>query len=93
MGRPLTGSLRSYQGLWWVSVPEAHGSSHRRHESFVAEDDARSWQAQAVAALRQNRPLPDPDRFRTTRRTQRKPAGRAQRPRSSPTSPRSHGRG
>ena len=37
MGRPLTGSLRSYQGLWWVSVPEARGSSRRRHESFVAE--------------------------------------------------------
>jgi integrase len=78
MGRPLTGSLRAYQGLWWVSVPEARGSSRRRHESFVAEDDARSWQAQAVAALRQDRPLPDPDRFRTIKRTQRKPAARPQ---------------
>ena len=78
MGRPLTGSLRSYQGLWWVSVPEAHGSSRRRHESFVTEDDARSWQAQAVAALRQGRPLPGPERFRTTTRTQRKPTGRPQ---------------
>ena len=65
MGRPLTGSLRSYQGLWWASVPEARGASRRRHESFVAEDDARSWLAQAVAAVRQGSPLPDPNRFRT----------------------------
>ena len=64
MGRPLTGSLRSYQGLWWVSVPEARGASRRRHESFVAEADARSWLAQAVAAVRQGSPLPDPNRFR-----------------------------
>jgi integrase len=75
MGRPLAGSLRSHQGLWWVSVPEVRGSSRRRHESFVAEDDARTWQAQAVIALRQNRPLPDPDRFRTTTRAPRKPTG------------------
>ena len=72
MGRPLTGSLRSYQGLWWVSVPEARGSSRRRHESFVAEADARSWLAQAVAAVRQGSPLPDPNRFRTKTRTSRK---------------------
>jgi integrase len=72
MGRPLTGSLRSYQGLWWVSVPEARGASHRRHESFVAEDDARSWLAQAVAAVREGSPLPDPERFRTKTRTPRK---------------------
>ena len=65
MGRPLTGSLRSYQGLWWASVPEARGASRRRHESFVAEADARSWLAQAVAAVRQGSPLPDPERFRT----------------------------
>ena len=72
MGRPLTGSLRSYQGLWWVSVPEARGSSRRRHESFVAEADARSWLAQAVAAVRQGSPLPEPNRFRTKTRTSRK---------------------
>ena len=76
MGRPLSGSVRSYQGLWWVSVPESRGSSRRRHESFVAEADARSWQAQAVAALRQNRPLPDPERSRTTKRSQRRSAAR-----------------
>jgi integrase len=69
MGRPLTGSLRSYQGLWWVSVPEARGAARRRHESFVAESDARSWLAQAVAAIRDGRPLPDPERFRTKKRT------------------------
>ena len=72
MGRPLTGSLRSYQGLWWVSVPEARGASRRRHESFVAEADARSWLAQAVIAVRQGSPLPDPERFRTKTRTSRK---------------------
>jgi integrase len=72
MGRPLTGSLRSYQGLWWVSVPEARGASRRRHESFVAEADARSWLAQAIAAVRQGSPLPDPERFRTKARTSRK---------------------
>jgi integrase len=76
MGRPLSGSVRSYQGLWWVSVPESRGSSRRRHESFVAEADARSWQAQAVAALRQSRPLPDPERFRSTKRSQRRSAAR-----------------
>jgi integrase len=72
MGRPLTGSLRSYQGLWWVSVPEVRGASRRRHESFVAEDDARSWLAQAVAAVREGCSLPDPERFRTKTRTSRK---------------------
>ena len=76
MGRPLSGSVRSYKGLWWVSVPESRGSSRRRHESFVAEADARSWQAQAVATLRHNRPLPDPERFRTTKRSQRRSAAR-----------------
>jgi hypothetical protein len=76
MGRPLTGSIRSYRGLWWASVPEARGSARRRHESFVAEDDARSWLAQAVAALRQDRPLPDPARFRTKTRAQRRASSR-----------------
>ena len=73
MGRPLTGSLRSYQGLWWASVPEVRGSSRRRHESFVAEADARSWLAQAVAAVRQGSPLPDPNPSRTKPRTKRTP--------------------
>jgi len=76
MGRPLTGSLRSYQGLWWVSVPEARGSSLRRHESFVSEDDARSWLAQAVVAVREGRSFPDPERFRTKKRTQRRPTAK-----------------
>jgi len=76
MGRPLTGSLRSYRGLWWASVPEARGSARSRHESFIAEDDARSWLAQAVAALRQDQPLPDPARFRTKTRAQRRASSR-----------------
>ncbi|MDA8282087.1 MAG: site-specific integrase, partial [Actinomycetota bacterium] len=71
MGRPLTGSLRRYQGLWWASVPEAKGATRRRDESFLAEDDAQAWLAQAVTAVRAGRPLPDADRFRT-----RKPATR-----------------
>ncbi len=65
MGRPLTGSLRHYQGLWWASVPEAKGAARRRDESFLAEDDAQAWLAQAVTAVRAGRPLPDADRFRT----------------------------
>jgi hypothetical protein len=71
MGRPLTGSLRQYQGLWWASVPEAKGATRRRDESFLAEDDAHAWLAQAVTAVRADRPLPDADRFRT-----RKPLAR-----------------
>jgi integrase len=77
MGRPLTGSLRHYQGLWWASVPEAKGESRRRDESFLAEDDAQAWLAQAVTALRAGRPLPDADRFRTPKPASRpKPAAR-----------------
>ena len=68
MGRPLTGSLRHYQGMWWASVPEAKGAIRRRDESFLAEDDAQAWLAQAVTAVRTGRPLPDADRFRTQKR-------------------------
>ena len=71
MGRPLTGSLRRHQGLWWASAPEAQGATHRREESFRSEDDARSWLAQAVSALQAGRPLPDADRFRTHKRAVR----------------------
>ena len=75
MGRPLTGSLRRYQGLWWASVPESKGAARRRDESFRSEDDARSWLAQAVAALKAGEPLPDAERFRTRKRSGRpKPA-------------------
>jgi integrase len=77
MGRPLTGSLRHYQGLWWASVPEAKGVTRRRDESFLAEDDAHAWLAQAVTAVRAGRPLPDADRFRTRKPpTRPKPAAR-----------------
>lgn len=75
MGRPLTGSLRRYQGLWWASVPESKGAARRRDESFRSEDDARSWLAQAIAALKVGEPLPDAERFRTPKRSARpKPA-------------------
>jgi integrase len=75
MGRPLTGSLRRYQGLWWASVPESKGAVRRRDESFRSEEDARSWLAQAVAALKAGEPLPDAERFRTRKRSSRpKPA-------------------
>jgi integrase len=77
MGRPLTGSLRHHQGLWWASVPEAKGVTRRRDESFLAEDDAQAWLAQAVTAVRAGRPLPDADRFRTRKPAVRpKPAAR-----------------
>ena len=69
MGRPLTGSLRRYQGLWWASVPESRGAARRHDESFRSEDDARSWLAQAVAALNVGGPLPDAERFRTRKRS------------------------
>jgi AcrR family transcriptional regulator len=74
VGRPLTGSIRRHQNLWWVSVPVAKGASRRRHESFVAEADARAWLAQAAEAVRNGHSLPNPDRFRTTKKTHRKPA-------------------
>jgi hypothetical protein len=38
----------------------------------VAESDARSWLAQAVAAVLQGSPLPDPNRFRSKTRASRK---------------------
>jgi integrase len=71
MGRPLTGSLRRYQGLWWASVPESKGAARRRDESFRSEDDARSWLGQAVAALNVGGPVPDAERFRTRKRPAR----------------------
>ena len=71
MGRPLTGSLRSHQGLWWASVPEARGAKRRCAESFRSEDDARSWLTQAVAALNAGEPVPDAERFRTRKRPTR----------------------
>jgi integrase len=71
MGRPLTGSLRSHQGLWWASIPETRGAKRRRDESFRSEGDARSWLAQAVAALNAGEPLPDAERFRTCQRPAR----------------------
>ena len=64
MGRPLAGSIRRREGRWLVSVPEVKGSQRRREESFVVEDDARAWMAQAVIALNAGLPVPDPHRFR-----------------------------
>ena len=71
MGRPLTGSLRRHQGLWWASVPETRGAVRRRDESFQSEDDARSWLAQSVAALTTGRPLPQAEPFRSRKRAVR----------------------
>jgi AcrR family transcriptional regulator len=75
MGRPLSGGLRFQRGRWWASIPDKTTASGRRYESFLAEDDARAWLAQATAAVRANRPLPDAGRFRTHKPTTRpKPA-------------------
>jgi integrase len=75
MGRPLTGGLRFQRGTWWASVPDKTAASGRRYESFLAEDDARAWLAQAVTAVQANLPPPDAERFRTRKRTSRpKPA-------------------
>ena len=75
MARPLTGGLRFQRGRWWASVPDKTAASGRRYESFLAEDDARAWLAQAVTALQAHLPLPDAERFRIHKRTRRpKPA-------------------
>jgi AcrR family transcriptional regulator len=75
MARPLTGGLRFQRGTWWASLPDKTAASGRRYESFLAEDDARAWLAQAVAALQASRPLPDAERFRIRKPTrQPKPA-------------------
>ena len=79
MARPLTGGLRFQRGTWWASIPDKTAASGRRYESFLAEDDARAWLAQAVTALQANLPLPDAERFRT-----RKPTSR---PKSAPPKP------
>ena len=67
MGRPLTGSLRHHQGSWWASVPAKRGGARRREEAFRSEADAKAWLAQAVTALKNDQPIPDPERFRTTK--------------------------
>jgi hypothetical protein len=75
MARPLKGGLRFQRGTWWASVPDKTAASGRRYESFLAEDDARAWLAQAVTALQANLPLPDAERFRICKPTRRpKPA-------------------
>ena len=65
MGRPLTGSLRHHQNRWWVSVPGARGATRRREEGFASRADAEAWRSAAVTALANDRPIPDPERFRT----------------------------
>jgi hypothetical protein len=75
MARPLTGGLRFTRGRWWASVPDKAAVSGRHYESFLAEDDARAWLTQAVAAAQAGRPLPDAERFRIHKPTSRpKPA-------------------
>ena len=71
MARPLNGGLRFQRGRWWASVPDKAATSGRHYESFFAEDDARAWLAQAVPAVRTGRPLPDAERFRTTKPAKR----------------------
>ena len=71
MARPLTGGLRFTRGRWWASVPDKAAASGRHYESFVAEDDARAWLTQAVAATQAGLPLPGAERFRTRKRAER----------------------
>ena len=71
MARPLNGGLRFQRGRWWASVPDKAATSGRHYESFLAEDDARAWLAQAVPAVRAGRSLPDAERFRTTKPARR----------------------
>ncbi len=65
MGRPLTGSIRHHQNRWWASVPETKGAARRREEGFASQADAEAWRSAAVTALANDRPIPDPERFRT----------------------------
>ncbi len=69
MARPLKGGLRFQRGTWWASVPDKTAVSGRRYESFLAEDDARTWLAQAVTAVQAGRPVPDAEGFRTRKRS------------------------
>jgi len=66
MSRPLAGSIRRRQGGWCASIPEHHGAIRRREERFATEAEARIWLAQAVAATRAGRPVPDPVRSTRT---------------------------
>ncbi|MHB1554381.1 MAG: hypothetical protein ACYCZP_10690 [Acidimicrobiales bacterium] len=66
MSRPLAGSIRRRQGGWCASIPEHHGAIRRREERFATEAEARIWLAQAVAATRAGRSIPDPVRRNPT---------------------------
>jgi integrase len=66
MSRPLAGSIRRRQGGWCASIPEQHGAIRRREERFATEAEARIWLAQAVAATRAGRSIPDPIRRNPT---------------------------
>ena len=73
MGRPITGSLRHHQNRWWASVPGKGGAARRREERFWSRADAEAWLSAAVTALRNDRPVPDAERFRTTKPRHPKP--------------------
>ncbi len=62
MSRPLTGSVRQHQGRWCASLPVETGTVRRREERFATEKEARAWLAEAVAAVREGRRVPDPVR-------------------------------
>jgi integrase len=62
VSRPLTGSVRQRQGRWCASLPAERGTVRRREERFATEGEARAWLAQALAAVREGRPIPDPVR-------------------------------
>ncbi|MDA8285612.1 MAG: site-specific integrase, partial [Actinomycetota bacterium] len=78
MGRPLTGSLRHHQNRWWVSVPGARGAARRREEGFANRADAEAWRSAAVTALANDRPIPDPERFRTHKPTRATPLAQSE---------------
>jgi integrase len=65
VSRPLTGSIRQHQGRWCASLPAETGTVRRREERFATENEARAWLAQALAAMRDGRRVPDPVRRST----------------------------
>jgi excisionase family DNA binding protein len=67
-GRPLTGSVDKVGDSFVVSLPERRGSRKRVRRSFADAGQAERYRAAGVAALLDDRPLPDAESFRSSGR-------------------------
>ena len=67
MPRPLTGTVTRTSTGWKVAVPRRKGSTKRRTASFDTRGVAERWRSDALAALEDGQPLPDPDAYRDPR--------------------------